>query len=46
MAQGTSDGRGDAEDVERPGPPVTIKSDENIDKMRDVVGTDHCRAPK
>ena len=25
---------------------LNIKRDENIDKMRAVVGTDRCRAPK
>jgi len=37
-----SEGREDVEDEERPGRPVTIKPDKNVEKMRTLVTTD-CR---
>jgi hypothetical protein len=35
-------GREDVEDDERPGHPVTMKTDENVDKVMTLVGNDRC----
>jgi hypothetical protein len=35
-------GREDVENDERPGHPVTMKTDENVDKVRTLVRNDHC----
>jgi hypothetical protein len=35
-------GREDVEDDERCGRPVTMKTDENVDKVRTLVRNDHC----
>jgi predicted transcriptional regulator len=42
MAQKVLGGREDVEDDERPGRPVTMKTDENVDKVRTLVRND-CR---
>jgi hypothetical protein len=34
------EGREDVEDDERPGLPVTMKTDENVEQVRDLVRTD------